>query len=168
MSCGYFGDPSHSCSCGTLAIERYRSRISGPPLDRIDIHLEVPSVAYGDLIGEHFEETSVAIRARVEQARAVQRTRFQGQRGVHANAHMTARDLRRQPPATYGLLVCMMPRFRVALSQPVIYLATLALLAAGWAPGIWALARYHALRCRVRMSVRSRRDTSRPQRRAGA
>jgi magnesium chelatase family protein len=93
--CGYFGDPSHSCSCGTLAIERYRSRISGPLLDRIDIHLEVPSVAYGDLVGEHSEETSVAIRARVEQARAVQRTRFQGQRGVHANAHMTARDLRR-------------------------------------------------------------------------
>jgi magnesium chelatase family protein len=93
--CGYFGDPSHSCSCGPLAIERYRSRISGPLLDRIDIHLEVPSVAYGDLVGEHSEETSVAIRARVEQARAVQRTRFQGQRGVHANAHMTARDLRR-------------------------------------------------------------------------
>jgi magnesium chelatase family protein len=93
--CGYFGDPSHSCSCGTLAIERYRSRISGPLLDRIDIHLEVPSVAYGDLVGDHSEETSGAIRARVEQARAVQRTRFQGQRGVHANAHMTARDLRR-------------------------------------------------------------------------
>jgi magnesium chelatase family protein len=93
--CGYFGDPSHSCSCGTLAIERYRSRISGPLLDRIDIHLEVPSVAYGELVGEHSEESSVAIRARVEQARAVQRTRFQGQRGVHANAHMTARDLRR-------------------------------------------------------------------------
>jgi magnesium chelatase family protein len=93
--CGYFGDPSHSCSCGSLIIERYRSRISGPLLDRIDIHLEVPSVAYGDLVGEHSEETSLAIRGRVEQARTVQRTRFQGQRGVHANAHMTARDLRR-------------------------------------------------------------------------
>ena len=93
--CGYFGDPSHSCSCGPLAIERYRSRISGPLLDRIDIHLEVPSVAYGDLVGDHTEETSVAIRGRVEQARAVQRGRFQGQRGIHANAHMTARDLRR-------------------------------------------------------------------------
>jgi predicted ATPase with chaperone activity len=62
MSCGYFGDPSHSCSCGSLAIERYRSRISGPLLDRIDIHLEVPSVAYGDLVGDHSEETSGAIR----------------------------------------------------------------------------------------------------------
>jgi magnesium chelatase family protein len=93
--CGYFGDPLHSCSCGPLAIERYRSRISGPLLDRIDIHLEVPAVAYGDLVGEHSEESSAAIRRRVEQARAVQRSRFQGQRGVHANAHMSARDLRR-------------------------------------------------------------------------
>jgi magnesium chelatase family protein len=93
--CGYFGDPVHPCSCGTLAIERYRSRISGPLLDRIDIHLEVPSVAYGDLVGEQSGDNSALIRARVEQARAVQRSRFQGQRGVHANAHMTARDLRR-------------------------------------------------------------------------
>jgi magnesium chelatase family protein len=93
--CGYCGDPLHSCSCGPLSIERYRSRISGPLLDRIDIHLEVPAVAYGDLVGEPGDESSAAIRARVERARAVQRTRFQGQRGVHANAHMSARDLRR-------------------------------------------------------------------------
>jgi magnesium chelatase family protein len=93
--CGYFGDAVHSCSCGPIAIERYRSRISGPLLDRIDIHLEVPGVAYGDLVGEHTDENSAAIRARVEQARTVQRRRFQGQRGVHANAHMTPRDLRR-------------------------------------------------------------------------
>jgi magnesium chelatase family protein len=93
--CGYFGDPVHSCSCGPLAIERYRSRISGPLLDRIDIHLEVPAVAYGDLVGEHADESSATIRGRVERARAIQRARFQGQRGVHANAHMTARDLRR-------------------------------------------------------------------------
>jgi magnesium chelatase family protein len=93
--CGYFGDPLHSCSCGPISIERYRSRISGPLLDRIDIHLEVPAVAYGDLVGEQSDETSAAIRRRVEQARSVQRRRFQGQRGVHANAHMTARDLRR-------------------------------------------------------------------------
>jgi magnesium chelatase family protein len=93
--CGYFGDPLHSCSCGPISIERYRSRISGPLLDRIDIHLEVPAVAYGDLVGEQSDETSGAIRGRVEQARTLQRRRFQGQRGVHANAHMTTRDLRR-------------------------------------------------------------------------
>src|ERR687895_863367 len=93
--CGYFGDPGHSCSCGPLAIERYRSRISGPLLDRIDIHLEVPAVAYGDLVQERGAERSAVVRARVEQSRAIQRRRFQGQRGIHANAHMTARDLRR-------------------------------------------------------------------------
>ena len=93
--CGYFGDPLHSCRCGPLSIERYRSRISGPLLDRIDIHLEVPAVAYGDLVGTQSDESSAAIRIRVERARAVQRARFQGQRGVHANAHMTPRDLRR-------------------------------------------------------------------------
>jgi magnesium chelatase family protein len=93
--CGYHGDPFHSCSCGPLAIERYRSRISGPLLDRIDIHLEVPAVAYADLVGEQADESSNAIRARVEAARAIQRARFRGQRGVFANAHMGARDLRR-------------------------------------------------------------------------
>jgi magnesium chelatase family protein len=93
--CGYQGDAVHSCSCGPISIERYRSRISGPLLDRIDIHLEVPAVAYGDLVGAQREETSAEVRVRVERARAVQRRRFQGQRGVHANAHMTTRDLRR-------------------------------------------------------------------------
>jgi magnesium chelatase family protein len=93
--CGYLGDPLHPCSCSPLAIERYRSRISGPLLDRIDIHLEVPAVAYGDLASEQSGESSASVRSRVEQARAVQRTRFRGQRGVYANAHMSARDLRR-------------------------------------------------------------------------
>ena len=93
--CGYSGDPTHSCSCGPLAIERYRSRISGPLLDRIDIHLEGPAVAYGDIVGEQSGETSAVIRARVEHARAVQRDRFRDQPGVHANAHMSTRDLRR-------------------------------------------------------------------------
>ena len=93
--CGYFGDPVHSCSCGPLAIERYRSRISGPLLDRIDIHLEVPAVAYRDLTSDLSGETSATIRSRVERARAVQRVRFREQRGVYANAHMSTRDLRR-------------------------------------------------------------------------
>jgi magnesium chelatase family protein len=93
--CGYLGDPTHSCSCAPLAIERYRSRISGPLLDRIDIHLEVPAVAYGDLVGTQAGENSAAVRARVEQARALQRARFKDQPGIHANAHMNPRDLRR-------------------------------------------------------------------------
>jgi magnesium chelatase family protein len=94
--CGFLGDPLHSCTCNPLSVARYRGRISGPLLDRIDIHLEVPAVPYADLMVERGDETSATIRTRVDQARAVQRARFQGQRGVHANAHMTSRDLRRQ------------------------------------------------------------------------
>ncbi len=93
--CGYSGDPLHPCSCGPLAIERYRSRVSGPLLDRIDIHLEVPAVAYGELMGEASGEPSRVVRGRVEQARQVQRERFRKQPGIYANAHMSARDLRR-------------------------------------------------------------------------
>jgi magnesium chelatase family protein len=92
--CGYFGDPTHECRCGPPVIERYRSRVSGPLLDRIDIHLEVPAVPYRELAAEHAEEPSTAVRARVEAARLRQRERFAAQPGVHANAHMSARDLR--------------------------------------------------------------------------
>jgi len=92
--CGYFGDPVHACRCTDIDIERYRSRISGPLLDRIDIHLEVPAVAYRDLVGAGAEEPSATIRQRVELARVLQRERFRDRPGLHANAHMTARDLR--------------------------------------------------------------------------
>ncbi len=93
--CGYAGDPTHQCRCGPETVERYLSRVSGPLLDRIDIHLEVPAVAYRDLAGEQTAEPSAAIRERVERARQRQRDRFKDQPGVHANAHMSARDLRR-------------------------------------------------------------------------
>jgi magnesium chelatase family protein len=93
--CGYHGDPSHPCRCSPLDVERYRSRVSGPLLDRIDIHLEVPAVPYRDLVGGTSEETSATVRQRVERARAIQRERFRDQRGVHTNAAMSARDLRR-------------------------------------------------------------------------
>jgi magnesium chelatase family protein len=93
--CGYLGDTAHPCRCGPMEIERYRSRVSGPLLDRIDIHLEVPGVAYRDLVGAPGEEPSAAIRARVERARVLQRERFRGRPDLHANAHMAARDLRR-------------------------------------------------------------------------
>jgi magnesium chelatase family protein len=94
-ACGYLGDPAHPCRCGPIDVERYRARVSGPLLDRIDIHLEVPAVAYRDLVGARDEESSAVIRARVENARALQRSRFKGQSGLYANAHMAARDLRR-------------------------------------------------------------------------
>ena len=92
--CGYFGSGGHPCRCGPIEVERYRARISGPLLDRIDIHLEVPAVGYRELVGGGPEESSATIRGRVERARAAQRDRFRRRPGVYANAHMTSRDLR--------------------------------------------------------------------------
>jgi magnesium chelatase family protein len=105
--CGYFGDATNPCRCSQADVERYRSRVSGPLLDRIDIHLEVPAVPYPDLVGGRTEEPSAAVRERVERARAIQRDRFQGERCLHANAHMTSRHLRRccaLAPAVEALL----------------------------------------------------------------
>ena len=93
--CGYFGEPTHTCRCAEVDIQRYRARVSGPLLDRIDIHLEVPAVPYRDLVAAAAEESSAAVRERVERARLRQRERFSDRPGLHANAHMTARDLRR-------------------------------------------------------------------------
>lgn len=93
--CGYFGDPAHQCRCGPLAVDRYLSRVSGPLLDRIDIHLHVPAVGWRDLTATQLAEPSAAIRARVEAARRVQRERFRDEPGVFANAHMPPRALRR-------------------------------------------------------------------------
>jgi magnesium chelatase family protein len=72
--------------------------VSGPLLDRIDIHLEVPTVAYRELVGAEPEEPSACVRQRVELARVRQRERFHDRPGLRANAHMTARDLRRYCP----------------------------------------------------------------------
>jgi len=93
--CGYLGDPVHDCICAPPAIQRYRARVSGPLLDRIDIHLEVPAIPYRDLSASAPAESSAAIRARVEAARTIQRERFAGHAGLHANAHMGAKEVRR-------------------------------------------------------------------------
>ncbi len=74
--CGYFGDPTHECTCSLSTVSRYQRRISGPLLDRIDIHLDVPRVEYDKLTDERLGESSAAVRARVEHARAIQRARF--------------------------------------------------------------------------------------------
>jgi magnesium chelatase family protein len=92
--CGYFGDPQHTCTCGPLGVERYLARVSGPLLDRIDIHLEVPAVKYRALADQGGGEPSEAVRERVDRARAVQRERFAARPGVYANAHMAPRDIR--------------------------------------------------------------------------
>jgi magnesium chelatase family protein len=76
-------------------LERYRSRLSGPLLDRIDLHLEVPSLGVEEVMADRWEETSAAIRVRVLGARAVQQERFRDHAGVHCNAHMATREIRR-------------------------------------------------------------------------
>ncbi len=92
--CGFFSDPQKECRCTPMQITRYRSRVSGPLLDRIDIQVEVPSVEYQALASRVPGEPSEAIRGRVDQARTIQVGRF-GRTGIHANARMSARDVRR-------------------------------------------------------------------------
>jgi len=95
--CGYYGDPKHECSCTVPQIQRYRARVSGPLLDRIDIQIEVPSVRYRDLTGDESGEASSVIRERVNRARDIQLTRFKGHR-VFCNGQMTNRHIKRFCP----------------------------------------------------------------------
>jgi magnesium chelatase family protein len=76
--CGYPGDPEKECTCSPTLISRYQKRLSGPLLDRIDIHIEVPRVPFQKLSDDRRGEPSAAIRARVEGARARQTARFSG------------------------------------------------------------------------------------------
>lgn len=90
--CGYFGDPLHACRCSLPQIQRYRNKISGPLLDRIDLQVEVPHVAYKDLTGTIKVESSKEIRRRVTRARAVQSQRFKASK-ICCNAQMSNRHL---------------------------------------------------------------------------
>ncbi len=93
--CGYLGDPAHRCRCSPGQVARYHARVSGPLLDRIDIHLPVPAVGWQQLRGDGAGEASAAVRRRVEAARDRQRHRFPPGGGVRANAQMTGRQVRR-------------------------------------------------------------------------
>ncbi|MFQ6008691.1 MAG: YifB family Mg chelatase-like AAA ATPase, partial [Candidatus Zixiibacteriota bacterium] len=93
--CGYFGDPMHDCNCSTSEIQRYMSRISGPLMDRIDIHITVPSVKFKELSSDACGEKSETIRQRVNQARHRQLKRFMNERHIFCNAHMESRDIRK-------------------------------------------------------------------------
>jgi magnesium chelatase family protein len=95
--CGYLGDKRHECRCSSLQVQRYRSRISGPLLDRIDLHIEAPALSIGDLRSEKPGESSASVRARVQQARDRQQTRFAGSRTT-ANARMTHAQIRKTCP----------------------------------------------------------------------
>ena len=89
--CGYFGDPKRECRCGPSQIQKYRQRISGPLLDRIDIHVEVPIVDYKELSGKATGEPSSKIRERVETVRGCQLERFAGTEAITTNSAMTPR-----------------------------------------------------------------------------
>jgi len=86
--CGYYTDQTRVCRCTPQQIRQYQARISGPLLDRIDIHIEVPSIRYKDLTGKSSGETSGAIKERIEQARVIQKKRFDGH-DIQFNARMT-------------------------------------------------------------------------------
>lgn len=100
-NCGYFGDPTHECRCSPMQIQRYVSKISGPLLDRIDIHINVPAVKVSELSAKENGESSASIRQRVLSARQRQQERFIGEH-VFCNAQMPPRLIRKycqlEPP----------------------------------------------------------------------
>jgi len=92
--CGYLGDTRHQCKCSPMQIERYMGRISGPLLDRIDLHIEVPAVPFQELSAQADGTSSAGMREQVNQARRVQRQRF-GADSHRLNAHMSSRQMRK-------------------------------------------------------------------------
>ena len=92
--CGYFSDPTHECHCTFQQIRRYRSKISGPLLDRIDLHVEVPAVPYKDFMQSSNGEASADIRRRVTAARALQAKRLERTR-IFCNAQMSNRHIKK-------------------------------------------------------------------------
>src|SRR5437667_1460659 len=93
-NCGYYGDPTRECKCTPPQIQRYISKISGPLLDRIDIHIDVPAVKVSELSAQESGEGSAHIRERVVRARKTQQQRFAGER-VYCNAQMSPRLIRK-------------------------------------------------------------------------
>ena len=98
--CGYWNDPIKECTCSSSTVTKYQKRISGPLLDRIDIHIEVPRVQYEKLSDNRLGEASADIRARVETARERQRTRFNGVKegtssDILSNADMRPAEVRK-------------------------------------------------------------------------
>jgi magnesium chelatase family protein len=91
--CGWFSDPEHECTCSMTMVSRYQKRISGPLLDRIDIHIEVPAVKYEKLTDDRLGEPSAVVRKRVEAAREIQRRRFEGT-DMSCNADMGPSEIR--------------------------------------------------------------------------
>jgi len=114
--CGYHGDPTRECTCSPGAVAKYQKRLSGPLLDRIDVHVEVPRVAYDKLTGETRSETSAAVRARVQEARIRQARRLTGT-SLLANAEMGPNQVRVHcvvGEGAQGLLKAAMTRLQLS------------------------------------------------------
>jgi magnesium chelatase family protein len=90
--CGYLGDPGHRCTCGVIAVQKYRARISGPLLDRIDIQVDVPVAPFEQLTDARRGEPSSAVRERVDAARVIQTRRFQ-ESGTRNNGTMSSKEI---------------------------------------------------------------------------
>ncbi|HEX2936132.1 MAG TPA: YifB family Mg chelatase-like AAA ATPase [Bacteroidales bacterium] len=93
--CGYYNHPDKNCVCTAGVVQKYLNKISGPLLDRIDIHIEVVPVAFEKLSEQRLAESSHVIRERVVNARNIQANRFSGSKGVHCNAQMSSKMLRK-------------------------------------------------------------------------
>lgn len=92
--CGFYTDPSKECTCTSVQIQKYMSKISGPLLDRIDIHIEVPAVKYKELAAKSQGEKSETIRQRVISARLIQQKRFAGRKNIFSNADMGSKEIK--------------------------------------------------------------------------
>jgi magnesium chelatase family protein len=92
--CGYYTDPRHECTCKPEQIQKYMSRISGPLLDRIDIHVEVPALSYEELAGKPSGPDSATLREQVAKCRSIQIERFRNEPKIFCNAHMESKHLR--------------------------------------------------------------------------
>jgi magnesium chelatase family protein len=115
--CGYYNHPTKECTCAAGAVFRYMNRISGPLMDRIDLHIEVTPVALEELSSDRAEESSATIRERVIRAREIQTARFEGIEGVHTNAMMNSRMVREYCPldsAARTLLERAMERLKLS------------------------------------------------------
>ncbi len=92
--CGYYNHPEKDCVCPPGTVQKYLNKISGPLLDRIDIHVEVTPVSYNELATERKSEKSEAVRKRVIKARSVQEKRYKENEGVHCNSQISSKQLR--------------------------------------------------------------------------
>lgn len=93
-SCGYYNHPEKECTCPPGAVQKYLNKVSGPLLDRIDLHVEVTPVAFSELSSQQQTENSASIRDRVMKAREIQAQRYQETPGIYANAQMGSKQLR--------------------------------------------------------------------------